>query len=332
MRVIADGAAQGRTVEEAGLRHLQGVFLVEIEREGEPIAPVSPQTTLRAGDELIFVGAAREVLDLRLIPGIDSAERPHMLAPEEAPDFIEVVIGAASPLLGHTPRELGFRSRYQAAIVGIHRAGQPVSAKLGTVKLRLGDTLLLLADEGFRERYADRPDFLLLGSADAPAVALGRNAMIAGGVTLAVVGVAGAGLVPILHASLLGALVLVATSVLSVEAARRSIDMDVILVIAAAFGPRGLARECDRERGRRKPLAVRAARRRTRDGRAHGVHLEQRRRCADVPDRDRDRGGTRRRSASLCDRRGGGGLGVVPDADRLPDQHDGLRARRLPLQ
>jgi len=55
-------------------------------------------------------------------------------------------------------------------------------------------------------------------------------------VTVGVVGVAGSGLAPILHASLLGALVLVATGVLSMESARRSIDMDVILVIAASFG------------------------------------------------------------------------------------------------
>ena len=110
-------------------------------------------------------------------------------------------------------------------------------AKLGEVKLRLGDTLLLLADEGFPDRWRDRLDFLVVAPLDAgePARMSGRAWLVAA-VTLAVVVVAGSGLVPILHASLLAALFFVATRILTPQAARASIEIEVLVVIAASFG------------------------------------------------------------------------------------------------
>lgn len=240
MIVEAGGPLEGRSVEAAGLRHLEGLFLVEIERGGELIAPVAPTTLLRGGDHLLFVGQARLVLDLRNRDGLVSAESPH-LAALETPDhrFLEAVIGVGSPLLGRSPKEIGFRGRYQAAIVAIHREGQPVVAKLGEVRLRVGDTLLLLADPSFRERWRDRPDFLVVNPLDGqPGAApqLTWRGMVAIAVGLGVVLVAGGGLLPILEASLIGAVLLVATGTLSARAARDSVEIDVLVVIAASFG------------------------------------------------------------------------------------------------
>ncbi|MEZ4281458.1 MAG: SLC13 family permease [Myxococcota bacterium] len=239
MVVETDGPLDGKTVEEAGLRHLEGVFLVEIERDGDPIAPVAPTTTLRDGDHLLFVGQARLILDLQNIEGLDSAERVHMASVEErARHVIEVVIGRESPLLGLTPKEANFRERYQSAIIAIHREGQPLVAKLGQVKLRTGDTLLLLADPGFRQRWRGRPDFLVINALDGEEETPIRTgpAMWVGLVTFTIVAFAGSGTLPILQASLIGAVVLVATRVLSAQSARDAIEIDVLIVIAASFG------------------------------------------------------------------------------------------------
>jgi di/tricarboxylate transporter len=239
MIVEPGGPLAGCSVEDAGLRHLEGVFLVEIERNGEPIAPVAPTTLLHGGDHLLFVGQARVVADLRNLPGLTSAESPH-LAELDTGDhrLVETVVGASSPLLGRTPKDVGFRARYDAAIVGIHREGQPVVAKLGEVKLRLGDTLLLLADAGFRERWRDRSDFIVIQvlEGDGGAPAFSRKAIVVGAMVAAVVLVAGSGMLPILHASLIAAALLVATRVLTAQAARDAVEIEVLIVIAASFG------------------------------------------------------------------------------------------------
>ena len=163
MIVEPRGPLDGTTVEGGRLRHLQGVFLVEIERQGDIIAPVAPETVLRGRDRLTFVGRADQVVDLQGIRGLESSEREHLSKFDSiGHTFFEAVVGPTSPLNGRTLREMGFRNQYQAAVVAIHRAGHRVKAKLGGVKLRVGDTLLLLSDPGFEWRWRDRSPFLWL--------------------------------------------------------------------------------------------------------------------------------------------------------------------------
>jgi di/tricarboxylate transporter len=227
----------GRTVAEAGLRHLQGVFLVEIERDGDLISPVPPTTVLHGDDRLTFVGKADLVVDLQATRGLALAERAHTGGLDTARHtFFEAVVGEVSPLVGRTLREVSFRGRYQAAVVAIHRAGHRVKAKLGEVQLRVGDTLMILADPDFRDRYRDRNDFLLVSMlGGAPPITTGR-AWVVFAVAAGIVGGAAVGILPILHLSLLGAGTLVLTGVLTPSEARRSVDMNVIVVIASAFG------------------------------------------------------------------------------------------------
>lgn len=235
--VIVGGPLDGKTVEAAGLRSLQGVFLAEIERDNETIAPATPATILRGGDRLAFVGRVDLVRDLQRIRGLISTEQKHAnVFNGSEHTFFEVVVSGASPLVGRTLKESAFRSRYQAAVLGIHRAGERVRSKLGEVKLKEGDTLLVLADDEFNERWRDRSDFLLvsqLGGSPPPGT---HQAWFAAAVTLGIVVIAGLGIVPILHAALLGSLVLVLGRALTPAEARRSIELDVLLVIAASFG------------------------------------------------------------------------------------------------
>ena len=49
----------GSTVEAAGLRRLEGLFLVRIERGQRVLAPVGPDELLHAGDRLTFAGVLR---------------------------------------------------------------------------------------------------------------------------------------------------------------------------------------------------------------------------------------------------------------------------------
>jgi di/tricarboxylate transporter len=131
---------------------------------------------------------------------------------------------------------MDFRRRYQAAVVAIHRAGQRINAKLGQVELKVGDTLVLLADRGFRDRWRDRSDFLLVSPLSGTPPAASRKAGIVGVITVAIVIVAGLGILPMLQASLIGAIALIAFGVLTAVEARNAVDLEVIIMIAASFG------------------------------------------------------------------------------------------------
>ncbi len=237
MVVEPDGPLNGKEVAASGLRHLQGVYLIEIERQGQLIAPVPPTTTLRSADRLTFVGKADLVVDLQSTRGLAFAEQHHVGALDTTRHtFFEAVVGAASPLIGGTLRDAEFRGRYQAAVVAIHRAGHRVQAKLGDVRLRVGDTLLMLGDPDFRDRWRDRNDFLLVSRLGAAPPRTTSSAWIVGLIAVVIVVGASLGALPILHLSLLGAIALVGLGVLTPGEARRAVDLDVILVIAGAFG------------------------------------------------------------------------------------------------
>ena len=237
MVVQQGGPLDGRSVEAGHLRNLAGVFLVEIERNGDLIAPVSPQTRLKAGDLLTFVGRADVVVDLQATRGLVSGEQKHVAEFDTVRHtFFEAVIGPASPLVGRSLKETGFRNRYQAAVVAIHRAGRRIDAKLGGVSLKPGDTLLILSDAGFQERWRDRSAFLLVSRLGGVTPAVTRKVWVVGCIVAGVVVTAAVGLMPVLNAALVGAFALVLTGVLTPVEARTAVDVDVILVIAGAFG------------------------------------------------------------------------------------------------
>jgi di/tricarboxylate transporter len=237
MLVEPRGALAGRTVEGGGLRHLQGLYLVGLDRRGQSIVPVAPTTVLEDGDRLTFAGRADTVVELQAMRGLRSAQHQHAVGQSSGTNtFFEAVISEASPLVGRTLKEADFRNRYQAAVMAIHRSGSRVFAKLGEVPLKAGDTLILLSDEGFRRRWRDRSDFLLVSKLGGSPPPTTHQAWLVGLITLGIVVVAGAGFLPILHASLMGALALVIFGVLTPSEAKSAIDLDVIVVIAASFG------------------------------------------------------------------------------------------------
>lgn len=237
MRVTPGGDLVGRSVEDAGLRHLKGVFLAGVHRDDEVIVPVGPELILRGGDLLTFAGQADQVLDLQSKGGLQSAELEHAVDFHGAGHtYFEAVIGPASPLVGTTLRDVDFRRRYQAAVLAIHRAGQRVPAKLGSVRLQAGDTLRIIADSAFKERWLGRTDFLLVAGIGGMAPTRSREAGWVVAIIAGIVLLSASGLLPILHAALLGAILVPALGILTPAECRRAVDLDVVMMIASAFG------------------------------------------------------------------------------------------------
>lgn len=235
MTVTPGGPLDGSDVEKAGLRHLTGVFLTSVDRGDSMVAPARPSTVLRGGNRLRFVGRVDQVLDLQAIKGLEHTELVRELS-VPGTGYFTVAIGHDSPLVGRSLRESGFRSRYQAAVVAIHRAGMRLDVKLGDVVLRAGDALVVLSDPEFGRRWGNRPDFLVVSGLhdEVEPVAPGRWRTLA--VLAAMVLVAATGLLPILHAALAAALLMIVLRVLTPDEARQALDLDVLGVIAAAFG------------------------------------------------------------------------------------------------
>jgi di/tricarboxylate transporter len=239
MEVTAGGGIAGRSVAEGGLRSLQGVYLVEVERpDGHRISSVRPDEVLSVGDRLTFAGNVTRILDLQQMRGLVSVQERHFGAVGSSIErrLYEAVIAPGSGLVGSTLRESGFRGRYGGAVIAIHRADERVEGKLGEVRLRPGDVLLVLAGPAFRPRALDRRDFLLVAPLDGDGPPREEKAPAVGLVIAGLLVLAGTGVLDILPAALLAAFAVVALRVLTPTEARDAVDLDVIVVIAASFG------------------------------------------------------------------------------------------------
>ncbi len=236
IQVQSDGPVAGATVAQAGRRNLQDVYLAAVSRQAREITPVHPDTPLVAGDVLTFVGGVDHVLDLASRPGFAHADETQTsLLDDDTRHLVEVVVGAGSPLLNRTPKEMSFRGHYGAAIVAIHRQGKRVEGKLGEIRLEAGDALLLMTDADFEERHRGSGDFaVVVPLTDGAAVGSRRGPFVLA-VGVGILAAAALG-VPILIAVLSGCLLLVGTRTLGFWDARASLDLDVLIVVASAIG------------------------------------------------------------------------------------------------
>jgi di/tricarboxylate transporter len=240
MLVQPGGAADGLSIEDAGLRRLPGMYLASIERDGEPLVAVGSRQVLRGGDRLVFVGIVDSVVDLKRIRGLAPATTQIYKLNTHHHDrcLVEAVVSETNPVAGRSIREGRFRTRYDAAVVAVHRNGDRIVSRIGDIVLRSGDTLLLETHPRFLLEQRHRRDFLLIspvaGSQPARHERAGLALAILGGMVLLASAEPYTG-VPLLNAALIGAVLMVATRCLSVDQARRSVDLTVLVAIAAAL-------------------------------------------------------------------------------------------------
>jgi di/tricarboxylate transporter len=240
LRVDADGPLAGSTIEGAGLRHLHGVFLAGIERvglESGTVIPARPGTVLNGGDICYFAGDVVDVVDLLEIAGFSSAEDSHLVGAGDRPDagLFEAVVSERSELAGSTLRDTGFRARYDAAVLAIRRHDDDLPGKLGSVVLRPGDVLLVLATPEFERQWRGHGDFSVIASLDAAPPVRAHRAGVVLAVIVAMVASVAANLLDLMEASLLAAIVLLVSGTISPTEARRSVNLNVVLTIAMSI-------------------------------------------------------------------------------------------------
>ena len=238
MIVEADSPLDGKTIEQAGLRHLPGLYLIEIDREGTILPAVSPQEKIHSNDRLIFAGVVDSVVDLQKIRGLKPATDQVFKLNSRREDrcLIEAVVSHNCPLAGKSIREGGFRTLYNAAVIAVARDGEQLKIKLGDIILRPGDTLLLEAHPSFAAQQRNSRDFYLVSKLQESELPNHDKAKVSLTILLGMVITAAFGLLPILHAALLAAALMVIFRCTRGRTARRSVDWQVIIVIAASFG------------------------------------------------------------------------------------------------
>jgi len=239
LKVEPDYQYAGRSIEEAGLRHLKGLFLFQIERDEKILAPVGHDETIQVGDRLFFTGLPRTIIELQKTAGLTVLKDWRFDLKNYDSDEVrpfEVVISDTSPLIGYNVRESNFRSRYNAAILAIHRSGERIQKKVGDIVLRAGDTLLILARHNFLKDWYNSRDFYLVSESEQiPSKPRWYSPFSLCILMLMILSMA-LGILPILASVSIAAVILVLSKCVTPSEARKSVEWNVLLIIASSFG------------------------------------------------------------------------------------------------
>jgi len=247
MKVTGKCPLIGKTIQDAGLRNLDNVYLIEIERRGKLFGPVSPKERIMDGDILCFAGITSGVVGLQEIPGLVPAAHK-MFEGDMSPNIahvVEAVISESSPLLGKTIKEADFRNRYNAGVLAVHRNGQRIKARIGDISLRAGDALLLLARDKFLRDWSDSIDFYLVSKVKEKEPRPFHKAYLAVGILIAMVSAValrdmlpsiGGHKISMFYAASAAVALMIISRCLTIDQAKKSVKLNILLTIAAALG------------------------------------------------------------------------------------------------
>lgn len=200
---------------------------------------------LKENDRLIFTGILSTIVELHSIPGL-RVETGINLKLEDlqngSASLAEAVVSHQSALINKTVKETQFRKIYDAGIVAVHRNDERINHKVGDIRLKTGDTLLLLGSKDFLKRLSSSKDFYVISSIEEPEFGDSKKSLIALCTLLGMILLATFNVLPMFNAAVLAVMVLFFTRTVTFEGARKFIQFDILLVIAGSIGI-GLALE-----------------------------------------------------------------------------------------
>ena len=232
MEVADDSRLIGKSIAANGLRDLGDLFLVEVVREGRLLTPVSPGEQLEAGDRLIFSGDVSSVGLLERFHGLRSFALDEGLL---GSNLTEVVLLPGATVIGQTIKQSEFRSRFDAAVVGVHRDGERLSGRLGDITLRAGDSLMLAVGPDFQKRSNLSRNFLVVDdTVSSHSLPAGKGLAVALSMMLAIA-LSVMGWLSLATGLMFLLLIMLGLGLLSAADLRRRFPFEIWLIVASAL-------------------------------------------------------------------------------------------------
>ena len=213
--------------------------ILKILRADESLLPESVDR-IHEGDILLVRGQVENLIKVKKIEGIEIDPELRVSDKDLRTRKIriaEVLISPQSNVIGRTFRGIKFRQRYGLTVLAVYRAGHSLWDKIGKVRLRAGDMLLVQGAADRLEGLKESLDLEVLGEVSPHEVRQKRGiatvSIFLGAILLATLGLAP------LSISLLGAaLAAILLRSITVEQAYQAVEWRVLILIGGmtAFG------------------------------------------------------------------------------------------------
>ncbi|MDQ8194260.1 SLC13 family permease [Coraliomargarita sp. SDUM461004] len=235
----------GKTAKDSGLLKGRGIRLLEIVRHGVAVQGDPKKQVLQFGDRLVLACRPAGVAEAHSMKGItiqtELAEGLETIATDEGA-LVEGVLAPHASIAGLTLGEINFRQRFRMVVVAVHRKGTNQRERLSSLRLKAGDTLLMMGSTKAIDSLANSDEIIILDRPRVPARSLRVKMPIAIGTAISIVALATLNLVPIVAAVCLGVAVLLLSGCMKAKDAYASVEWSILIII---FGMLALGQAMD---------------------------------------------------------------------------------------
>ena len=244
LHVLPESPLIGKTIVESRLGEHYDLTVMGVMRDGRMRLGILPNAHIRADDMLLVKGSEEKMLAIRNEIGVTLIPDQELPEGEWLSDEVsvaELVVSQKAPFIGKSLQNANFRARYGLTVLAIWREEKSISGRLGNVKLKLGDTLLVQGRQERIEEAGNDISFLLLTEHEETALRTSKaplNLII----FVSMITMVGLGWLHISEAAVLGAVLSVVTGCLTMDEAYKSIEWKSVYLIAGML-PMGIAME-----------------------------------------------------------------------------------------
>ena len=237
--VMPGSSLIGQHVFESSLAEME-FRIVKVLRKKRSFVP-NVRSVIGEGDVLLVSGGMEDLMAVKDASGIEIHAETKLedeaLQTEEV-KIAELLIASKSTLIRRTLKETEFRQRFGLAVLAIYRHGQSLGSKLGAIRLRAGDLLLVQGTEERLQSLQHDTNLLRLDATEAPSVDRRQKGFRALAFFAFAVIAGGLGLAPLPICFLSAAALTVATGCITMQKAYETVDWRVLIVIGGmtAFG------------------------------------------------------------------------------------------------
>ena len=237
--VMPGSSLIGQHVFESSLAEME-FRIVKVLRKKRSFVP-NIRSIIEEGDVLLVSGGMEDLMAVKDASGIEIHAETKLedeaLQTEEV-KIAELLITSKSTLIRRPLKETEFRQRFGLAVLAIYRHGQSLGSKLGAIRLRAGDLLLVQGTEERLQSLQHDTNLLRLDATEAPSVDRRQKGFRALAFFAFAVIAGGLGLAPLPICFLSAAAMTVATGCITMQKAYETVDWRVLIVIGGmtAFG------------------------------------------------------------------------------------------------
>jgi di/tricarboxylate transporter len=232
--VRPDSEFCGQKVSECGMTNHRQIRLIEIIRNGVALKGNPKDQVLEAGDRLL--------LACRPTTSILNNEKPTLELPEALKQNLEIIAsteglvieGIVSPhsqIIGKTIDEVNFRQQFRVVLLAVHRNGVNLRDSLNELRLKEGDTLLLMGSMSAVENLNNSDQIIVLDQQKSRSKMSPVKQLIALTTVVGIVLLAAFDVVPIVASVIFGVSLLLLTRCLKPIDAYKSVEWSILVII-----------------------------------------------------------------------------------------------------